>query len=203
MPEDPTLPPTNPPEARCLQCGAAIDDPTEAVATEDGVFCARCFAALRSQLEQAVRAQSTDINYPVAALGGILGGAVGALIWWGFTVVTKISFGLVAVVIGLAVGHGVVRFAGKRSRSLQMLSVTIAAIAYFYGQFLVNRTLFLRYARENLPDGDAIAIPLLPNPDVFFEMVSAGFGLFDLIFLAIVVFEAWRIPGPIRLLRNG
>jgi len=29
--------------------------------------------------------------------------------------------------------------------------------------------------------------------------VRAGFGVFDLVFLAIVLYEAWKIPAPFRL----
>ena len=34
---------------------------------------------------------------------------------------------------------------------------------------------------------------------LFVEVVGLDFGLMDLIFLGIVVYEAWRIPAPIRL----
>jgi hypothetical protein len=206
VPED--LPPRDkltdrPPESRCLQCGTRIDELTDAVVTDDGVFCSSCFSTLRQHLEQVVRAQSTDINYPAAALGGVLGGAAGALVWWGFTVLTRISFGLVAIVIGIAVGHGVTRFAGgKRSRGLQGLSVAIATLSFFYAQYLVNRTFILRAFAEKMPH-EGVSLPLLPDPEFFFDVVTVGFGIFDLVFLAIVIFEAYKIPAPWKPLFSG
>src|SRR3989442_768166 len=84
---------------------------------------------------------SQDINYPIAAIGAILGGVVGALAWWGLTVLTKIGFGLVAVVIGLLVGHGTLRFAGgKRSVGLQVMAVAVGALSFLVAVYFVNMT---------------------------------------------------------------
>src|SRR5439155_53586 len=71
----------------------------------------------------------------------VLGGAAGALAWWGFTVLTEISFGLVAVVIGFLAGHGAVRFAGgKRGTGLQAIAVTVGALSFLVAAYLVNMT---------------------------------------------------------------
>ena len=111
----------------CLQCGEVISNSEDAVATDDGSFCKPCFSKLKIEIEHAVRQQSADINYPSAAVGAVLGGIAGAVVWWGFTVVTSISFGLVAVVIGIAVGKGIMLFTGgKRSRGLQGLAVGVS-----------------------------------------------------------------------------
>jgi len=182
---------------RCAECGTVLAEDQERVATAGGVFCARCFAALRDQVQQVVAAQSTDINYPAAAIGAVLGGALGALVWWGFTVATKVSFGLVAVVIGLAVGKGTTLFAGgKRARGLQMLAVVVAGLAFLYASYLVNRSLIQRSVGE-------VKLPLLPGIRLFFHVVSLGFGIFDVVFLAIVLWEAWRIPAPFKLRWGG
>jgi len=195
-PEPPV--PTPPAEAapRCLQCGRDLSGAADAVATPEGAFCRSCFEGLKQHLARAVDHQGTDINYPAAAAGAVLGGAVGAAVWWGFTVVTRISFGLVAVVIGYLVGQGVLRFSGgKRSRGLQALSVGVAGAAYVYAQYLVTRTFLLRYAGQQ---GAGLDLPLLPDLGLLLKVFRAGFNLFDLIFLAIVVFQAWRIPAPLR-----
>lgn len=182
----------------CLQCGRSLDPREDHESTEQGVFCRPCFTALTAQLEQALAQQGAGgVNYPLAVLGGCLGGALGALVWWGFTVITNIAFGLVAIIIGIAVGKGIVLLSGgRRARSLQLLSVGIAAAAYFYAQFLVNRTFAIRWLAEHQPGA---TIPWLPDPQLFYEVVKLSFGAFDLFFLAIVVYEAWRIPAPLRL----
>jgi hypothetical protein len=156
---------------------------------------------MRQQLEQAAREQSEDINYPMGLLGGILGGTAGALIWWGFTVATKISFGIIAIVIGFAVGFGVTRLSGnKRSIGLQVMSVAIAGVSYFCSLFLVNRTFFNRVLNEGRPELAGIPeIPLFPDLDMFVEVVKADFGFFELIFLGFVVYQAWKMAAPMKL----
>lgn len=184
-------------ELRCQECGTRLQEGDGHVATEAGAFCRTCFDNLSAQVEQAVRSQSADVNYSAALLGGVAGGAVGVLLWWGFTVVTKISFGLVAVVIGFAVGKGVMMMSGgKRSRGLQALSAGIAGVAFFYANYLVNRSFFHRALAE---DGSGYVLPLVPGPSLFIDVVSVGFGAFDLVFLAIVLWQAWKIPAPFRL----
>lgn len=204
MPSDPTgtdIESSETPE--CLECGKVIDDPEEAIRTGEGFFCRSCFEQLKSQVDHAVRRQAEDINYSGAVVGGVVGGALGAAIWWGFTVLTKISFGLVAVVIGYLVGKGVVLLSGgKRSRNLQILSAVISGVAYLYGTYLVNRTFLLEYWQEQGADMFSFNLPLLPPPDLLIEVVQAGFGLFDLVFLAIVLWQAYRMPAPFRI-REG
>jgi hypothetical protein len=171
------------------------------VVVEDRIFCRSCYAALRHQVQMALARQGSDINYPMAAMGGLLGGAVGALVWWGFTVTTHIAFGLVAIVIGIAVGQGVLRFSGgKRHRGLQILSTAISGVAFFYATYLVNRSLILDYyEKENPVEAASLVLPWLPDPGLLVDVVQASFGMFDFIFLAIVLFQAWKIPAPFRL----
>src|SRR3989442_7243877 len=59
----------------------------------------------------------------------------------GFTVLTKIGFGLVAVVIGFLVGQGTARFAGgKRSVGLQGLAGVGGALSFLVAAYLGNMT---------------------------------------------------------------
>src|SRR3989442_4976691 len=116
---DANLPTATPTESRCARCRAALSE-SDRVTAEDRFLCRTCYDILRLELRRGVATMSEDINYPGAVLGAVLGGVVGVLAWWGFTVLTKIGFGLVAVVIGFLVGQGTARFAGgKRSVGLQ------------------------------------------------------------------------------------
>ena len=186
-----------PSELRCAQCSTVLREGEDRETTEEGVFCRPCFNNLTVQLRQAIEAQGTEINYSMAVVGGLLGAGIGIGAWWGFTVVTNIVFGLVAVVIGFTVGKGVIILSGdKRSQGLQILSVAIAALSFFYATFLVNRTFILRDYAER---GEEVDIPLLPSPELFFEVVRLGFRIMDLVFLAIVVYQAWKIPAPLKI----
>lgn len=124
----------------CAQCSKPLT-PGDRVPSGDRAFCRSCYSTLHAELQQAVSEMSTHINYVNAAFGALLGGAVGVLAWWGFTVVTKIAFGLIAVAIGFLVGLGTVRFAGgKRSRGLQTLSVLVSLASFAAATYLVNMT---------------------------------------------------------------
>jgi len=188
-------------QERCLECERLLTADEDREVTEDGVFCRSCFSHLTRELQFAVQQQGEGINYPAALTGGIVGGIIGAFIWFGFTMLTKVSFGLVAVVIGFAVGKGVVMMSGgKRGPNLQFMSAGIAAIAYFYASYLVNRGFVLAAIEENPGLADpGFQLPWLADPALMWEIVGLNFGIMDLVFLAIVVWQAWRMPAPFRL----
>lgn len=195
--EDQNGPETPAADLRCAECNTLISPGQDHETTGDGAFCRPCFDKLTSQLEQVLADQGRDINYAGALAGALAGAAIGILAWWGFTVLTKIAFGLVAVVIGVAVGKGVVMLSGgKRHRNLQILATLVSTGAFFYASYLVNRTFILKALAE---EGRELVLPFLPDPLLFFEVVKLGFGAMDLVFLAIVVYEAWKIPAPLKL----
>jgi len=183
--------------ARCSECGTTLPEGYDREVTADGTFCRSCFERLREEVRRAIEAQQVDVPWMRAVLGGLAGAVLGVLAWWGFTVVTEIAFGLIAVGIGIAVGKGVVLASGgKRSRGLQILSTAISLAAFGYATYLVNRT-FLH--RAFAAQGATGALPLLPEPQLLFDVVKLDFGIMDVVFLAIVVYEAWKIPAPVRL----
>lgn len=182
---------------QCAECGMTLHEGMDVQQTDDAVFCRPCFDKLTAHLHQAIAEQSTDVNYAMALVGGTVGGVLGALVWWGFTVVTNIAFGLVAVVIGIAVGKGVVWLSGhKRHLNLQIMAVVISLLSFIYASFLVNRT-FIQKAFEE--DGTPVEIALLPSAEFFVEVLKAGFSPIDLLFLGIVIWEAWKIPAPVEI----
>jgi hypothetical protein len=186
------------PEAvKCAECGTLLSEGQDRETTDDSVFCRPCFNNLTAQLQQAVAIQGQDINYSMAAVGGLLGAAIGVLVWWGFTVVTNIAFGLVAVVIGIAVGKGVLMLSGnKRSQGLQITSVIIATLGFVYASYLVNRTFVQKALAE---EGQDVVLPWIPNPEMLIWVLQLGFSFMDVVFLAIVVYQAWKIPAPMRI----
>lgn len=181
----------------CAQCGRTLT-PGDRVAAGEKVFCRSCYASLRAEVGQALGEMSSGINYVNAAIGAVLGGALGALLWWGFTVVTKISLGLVAIAIGFLAGFGAVKFAGeKRSAGLQAVAIVAALASYVVASYLVNMT-FLN--QEFAKQGDPFRVAFPPQSlELFVRVLSLGFGLMDVVFLAIVVYEAWKIPRPLAL----
>jgi len=72
---------TAPGTATCARCDKTLTEGDRVVAG-DRAFCRSCYDTLSHEVRQAVARMSEDINYPMAALGAVLGGAAGALAWW-------------------------------------------------------------------------------------------------------------------------
>lgn len=185
------------PEEHCAECGKLLAA-NDRVAAGDRVFCTSCHAMLRQQIETAVSAMSEDINYVNATLGAVVGGAAGVTLWWGITVTTHWSIGLIAVALGWAVGWGTVQFSGgKRSQGLQVLSAAVACVSWVVASYLVNMTFINRNFAEK---GDTFRVPFPPTSlDMAAKVIGAGFGVMDVVFLAIMAWEAWKFPRPLRL----
>jgi hypothetical protein len=180
------------PADTCAQCGKPLAD-GDRIAAGDRSFCRACYETLFHELQRSVTALTTDINYPMAAIGAVLGGVAGIVLWWGLTVVTKIAFGLAAVAIGWLVGQGTVRFAGgKRSTGLQILAVVVSLASFVVASYLVNMT----FINDELARrGVAERVPFPPaSLDGMVQVVALGFGIMDAVFAGILVWQAWVIP---------
>jgi len=184
--------PAAPSTSTCARCDKALTDGDRVVAG-DRAFCRACYDVLSFELRQAVAALSHDVNYPLAVVGAVLGGAGGALAWWGFTALTGIGFGLIAVVIGFLTGHGAVRFSGgKRGPGLQAIAVGAGALAFFVASYLVNMTFINQALQER---GEAWRVPFPPDSlETFYRVIALNFGMMKLVFLGIVTWQAWTIP---------
>jgi hypothetical protein len=86
---------------------------------------------------------------------------------------------------------------GKRSRGLQAVSIGAAVVSYAVATYLVNMT-FINQDIAN--QGEAFRVGFPPqSAALFLRVVAADLGIMDLVFLAIAVWEAWRIPRPLAL----
>lgn len=180
----------------CSQCEAttSIDD---GVTTENAFFCAACYENLKQAIADNLAQQSVAINYTGALLGGLVGGLVGSIAWWGFTVVSGWEVGLIAILIGVAVGKGIViASGGKRAQTLQIMAVVITAVSYFLAKYWTTRTLVLR---EDASGVAAKFFPVIPSPAKLIEVTQLTFEAFTLLFLAIALWQAWKITAPVKL----
>lgn len=182
--------------ASCAQCAGPLG--VDAVTLTDRSLCRGCYDVLAETVTNAVRASSTNVNYPMAVVGAVAGGVVGAVAWWAFTITTNINFGLVAVVIGYLAGQGAMRFAGnKRTTELQWLSAIVAALSYGLATYMVNLTLINRHLQSR---GEGLQVPLVPvSVAQVWEILQIGFSAMDLAFLGITVWQAWKITQPLQL----
>ena len=186
-----------PADATCAQCGKVLA-PGDTVVAEDRQFCRSCYESLVAELRRGITALTTDVNYPLATIGAVLGGALGIVVWWGATVVTHVAFGLIAVVIGWLAGQGAVRGSGnKRAVGLQAIAVVVSIASFAVASYLVNTT-FINAELAHRGSAMRLSFPP-PNVDAFYKVVAAGFRPMNVVFLAIAVWEAWRIPRPPKL----
>ena len=178
----------------CAQCGTAIPAGS-GIDTGDRTFCATCYDQLQAELREAALQTSSNIPYGKALTGAVLGGIAGTLLWWGFTVVTEIALGLIAIAIGWLVGQGAVRFSGgKKSREMQIMCVGVALVSILVATYLVNMS-FINRALEQ--QGDPFRLGFPTNFNLVFRVIAEGFGVMDFVFIAITLWEAWKIPAPI------
>lgn len=69
--------------------------------------------------------------------------------------------------------------------------------SYATATYLVNMTFINRALAAR---GDLFRVSFPPTSlESGYHVLSASFGVMDLVFLAIVVYEAWRIPRPLQL----
>lgn len=182
----------NDPPTQCMECEQAVND-GDAVKTENGVFCTTCYNRLLAQFETLVQDTGRHINYPVALMGALIGGALGVVAWWGFTYVTHYAFGLIAIVIGMAVAKGIdLSTGGKRSRGLQGIAISVTLLSYFYADYLVTRSFAIR--EDHLL---ADRLTLIPSMDIFYRVCSYNLDAMSLVFLGIALWQAYRMTQPL------
>ena len=124
-----------------------------------------------------------------ALAAGVVGGVLWGLIvkWFDYEV------GIVAWAIGFMAGTAVVNVTrGARGPHVQAIAVAGAVVGILLGKYL-------SFAFAVQEDAQAIGVDLgLVSGDMFRffrESLSDVFGLFDLLWIGLAVFTAWRIPG--------
>ncbi|MBT3363482.1 MAG: hypothetical protein HN929_01105 [Chloroflexi bacterium] len=122
---------------------------------------------------------------------GLAGAALGGTIWYFFTILTGWQIGFVVVVVGWLVGYCVVYGAGqKRARILQYTSVVLTIIALFIGEYLILRY----YYNEVGGEGWMTLGYFFTN---YFDNLTSGYrGILDIIFFALAIWYAYRLPSP-------
>ncbi len=181
----------------CMQCSKVLSEDTDFENTENGPLCRPCYDILAAEVAQIVAQQSEGVNFSNAVLGALAGAAAGSAAWWGFTVITNIEFGLFAVVIGFTVAQGILLATkGKRSRQLQILAAIVSTLAYVYANYLVNRTYVIRDYPEAAKD-----LTFWPDPMIVVNITRHSFDAFTVVFLAIVIYTAWRQLAPFQIKR--
>ncbi len=131
----------------------------------------------------------------VAAAVALAGALVGAVVWGLIVKSSDYEVGIVAWGIGFIVGTAVVLvMGGRRDLPLQVIAVSASLIGILLGKYLSYAFVVQEDAKElfgvdfSLFSGDMI--------DFFFENLGNVFSFFDVVWIGLAVFTAWKITRP-------
>ncbi len=186
--------------AACAHCGVAIPAGSELTFRGMGrkaaevTMCSNCARTV----ERAFQAETEDVKSVNALLLGLGAAVLSSVVWYGAVVITNLQLGVIAVGVGWLVAQAVMLGAGrKRGSSLQGLSVAITVLAMAFSQYLIIR----HFAVQALSKQGYTNIPFLLPVDLMVRLVveSLKNDPLTLLFWAIAVWEAYRLPAPRRL----
>lgn len=110
------------------------------------------------------------------------------------TVKTDTIYGLAAAVLGLLVGKAVVIGSGAaRGRLLQAVSVAVTLVSLLVSQYFVVRQVLIE---ATCCDAPPVPLLILPRHAVVLVRDSVTTDPLTLVFWAVALWVAWRIPAP-------
>jgi hypothetical protein len=195
--------------AICTRCERPLCD-TCSQTFAGKTYCATCAADLERRNEERHRnpadlagsftgvlpsqgpiGPAAGVPYGSALLFAVLGGALGALIWFAVVAVTNYKLGIIAILVGWLVGEGAVIGSQRRGgHAVALLAVVVALVAMAAGEYL----------RINHLVADLLAKEEMAAPAGFISLSTFGriygrvFSPMDLVFYAIGAHQAWRRP---------
>ncbi len=141
---------SEPPPRVCRLCGSAE---VAGVKLLDGVVdrvCVGCIDKIHSAVAEARAAyDAVPTNYVTAAAAGLVLAVVGAVVWAGIGIAIERMFWIVGIGIGLLVGFGVSKSAGKGGAVIQVMCIAFTVFSVLLGQlFLMGYVLREQAAQE-------------------------------------------------------
>jgi len=124
----------------------------------------------------------------VAALAAAIVGGV----LWGFIVKsTDYEVGVVAWAVGWLAGTAAVLVGRGRGLPLQLAAVAAALLGILLGKYLS-----FAFVVQGLADNEGVSLGLVSGDmrSFFRDQLGDVFGLFDLLWVGLAVFTAWRVP---------
>jgi hypothetical protein len=152
------------------------------------VVCPAC----REQIIAATSGGSAVRRFFRAALFGIGAGLAGALLWYGVAKLFNMQLGLIAVVVGLAVGSAVRKGSdGRGGLAYQILAVVIT---YCCIVLTYVPELYTLSAKEH-PGAPAVALTVLAVIVAFIAPILSG-NIIGILIIGFALWEAWKINKP-------
>ncbi|HUQ23866.1 MAG TPA: hypothetical protein VM049_12750 [Gaiellaceae bacterium] len=127
-----------------------------------------------------------------ALAAGLVAALVGGIVWGLIVKISDYEVGFVAWGIGFAAGTAVVLATrGATGRRLQVVAVASALLGILLGKYLA----FAFTVQDDVKaTGDSIGLVSGDMFSLFRDNLDVVFGFFDLLWVGLAVFTAWRIP---------
>ncbi len=153
-------------------------------------------------MEQAQKEQLDSGSIVTGAVGGIAAAAVGGAVWGLIIIFANYELGIVAWGIGLLAGLAVVLFArGKRGTPLQIVAVISGILGIVIGKY-ISFYHYLKIAVEEEHGVEAAQGVVIFSAQViqlFVENIGSMLSGFDILWVVLAVYTAWRIPRGIGI----
>jgi hypothetical protein len=128
---------------------------------------------------------------------GLVAAIVGGVVWGLIVKWTDYEVGFVAWGIGFLVGVAVVAATrGARGPVFQVVAVACALIGILLGKYLSFAWVLGDVAREETGGAVEIDVLSMETVDLFREELGTVFGWFDLLWVGLAVYTAWRALQP-------
>jgi len=177
-----------PDDGSCALCSTRMPTGTASFANGQMV-CAACMVQVREELgAQSPRASSM---LPAAGLG-FVGAFIGAAVWAAIAIGGNVEVGYVAVLVGFLAGQGVKLGAGRaRSQALQILASATAVVGLLASKYFIFAYVVMDKFDVSPVSGKVAS--------VFFENLGEMLSPFDMLWLALAIGAAYRVPAPTKL----
>ena len=132
----------------------------------------------------------------LAAAAGIAAGVAGGVVWGLIVKLSDYEIGIVAWGIGFVVGTAVLVAAGRRKGlPLQLVAVVGALVGILVGKYLAFAWVMQESASEVGVDLGLVSSDMR---ELFRDALGDVFGWFDLLWVGLAVYTAWRLLEPDR-----
>lgn len=136
---------------------------------------------------------------PLAIALGAVGAALGAGVWVATAILADVEVGYIAVCVGFLAGAGVLLGSkGARGKTFQLIAVDCALFGLVLGKYLTLAIIVQRIIEKKSGAPAAFGMFSAKMFEIFGENFSVLLSPFDLLWVALAVGTAWRIPaaGP-------
>ena len=147
----------------------------------------------RYEFPDARPVQEAERSPLLALVAALAAGIVGGVVWGLIVKWSNYEVGIVAWAIGFIAGTAVVTVAGRaRGPHLQAIAVAGAVVGVLLGKYLS-----FAFAVQEDAESIGVSLGVLSSEMFRFFRENLGdvFSLFDLLWIGLAVFTAWRIPG--------